>query len=52
MIGIVSLVLYLFFFVLAFIAGFVLRALTRQRRMDIVTIYAQGMTVILIIFCA
>ena len=52
MIRIVSLVLYLLFFALAFIAGFVLRALTRQRRMDIVTIYAQGMTVILIIFCA
>ena len=51
MIVIVSLVLYLFFFILAFIAGFVLRALTGHRSMEIVTIYAQGMTVILLIFC-
>ena len=51
MIGIVSLILYLFFFVLAFIAGFALRVLTGQRSMEIVTIYAQGMTVILLIFC-
>ena len=52
MIWLVSALLFLIFFVLAFIAGFVLRALTRGRDMDMITIYAQGMVVILLIFMA
>ncbi|MCR4656437.1 MAG: hypothetical protein K5770_09450 [Lachnospiraceae bacterium] len=46
----VSLLILLVFFVLAFIAGFTLRVVTKQRGHDLITIYSQGMVVILLIF--
>ncbi len=50
MIYVLSFLIFIVFFVLAFIAGFALRVLTKQRGRDILTIYAQGMVFILLIF--
>ncbi|HAG70293.1 MAG TPA: hypothetical protein DCL38_10035 [Lachnospiraceae bacterium] len=50
MIHLVSILLFMVFFLLSFIAGFALRALTKQRGMELITIYSQGMVVILLIF--
>ncbi len=48
----VSFLLFLIFFVLAFIAGFTLRVITKQRQRDLITIYSQGMVVIFLVFAA
>ncbi|MBR2275554.1 MAG: hypothetical protein IJ873_05755 [Lachnospiraceae bacterium] len=50
MIYLLSVLLFLIFFVLAFIAGFAFRVLTRQRSRDIITICSQGMIVIILLF--
>ena len=50
MIYMLSVLLFLIFFLLAFIAGFALRVLTRQKSRDIITICSQGMVVLLLLF--